>query len=105
MTNPLALDRAHRVVTEPERFAHLPAILADSWAALKEARGQAVDFTRLGEPAYLVEPATCFPAATKEPAPRNRIIEDLDAARGRLTARIRTHAARIGHTPTGGDAA
>lgn len=63
---------AAHVVTNPERFCHVPAVLAAQWAHLKLQRGQPVRFDRLGDPAYLIErPATSSLAADlAERAPR-----------------------------------
>ena len=55
MTTPL--DKAKHVVTHPQHFAQVPAVLAINWERLKNARGQTVDHDRIGAPAYLIAPS------------------------------------------------
>jgi hypothetical protein len=52
MTTPL--DKAKHVVTHPQHFARVPAVLAINWERLKNARGQTVDHDRIGPPAYVI---------------------------------------------------
>jgi hypothetical protein len=52
MTTPL--DKAKHVVTHPQHFAQVPAVLAINWERLKNARGQTVDHDRIGPPAYVI---------------------------------------------------
>ncbi|MGY9038396.1 MAG: hypothetical protein ACKVLA_11315 [Rhodobacterales bacterium] len=54
MTTPL--DKAKHVVTHPQHFARVPAVLAINWERLKNARGQTVDHDRIGPPAYVIGP-------------------------------------------------
>ncbi|UOA23619.1 hypothetical protein DSM110277_02048 [Sulfitobacter pontiacus] len=51
------IDKARHVVTHPEIFGHIPALLAINWEQLKNARGQTVDHDRIGAPAYLITTA------------------------------------------------
>ena len=51
------IDKALHVVTHPEIFGRIPAVLAIHWERLKNARGQTVDYDRIGAPAYLITPA------------------------------------------------
>ncbi|APE45371.1 hypothetical protein BOO69_08170 [Sulfitobacter alexandrii] len=54
---------AAHVVSHPERFCRVPAVLAAQWAYLKLRRGQPVRFDRLGEPAYLIDRPEASPLA------------------------------------------
>ncbi|SEP28736.1 hypothetical protein SAMN04490248_1841 [Salinihabitans flavidus] len=51
-------------VTNPEAHSGSPAEIArmrTAWALLKEARGQSVDFQRMGDPSYQIVPDTAAP--------------------------------------------
>lgn len=50
------IEKATQIVTNPQQYAGFPSVLGDSWAKLKEARGQRVRFDRIGEPAYVIGP-------------------------------------------------
>ncbi len=50
------IDKAKHVVTHPQHFARVPAVLAINWERLKNARGQTVDYNRIGPPAYVIGP-------------------------------------------------
>lgn len=60
MTKPI--DKALYVVTHPEHFLCNPALLAINWEKLKNARGQTVDYDRIGAPAYLIVTPDCASA-------------------------------------------
>jgi hypothetical protein len=45
---------AQHVVSNPEQFCRMPVVLGAQWAKLKEARGQRVNFGRVGDPAYQI---------------------------------------------------
>ena len=51
-----ALDKAKHVVTHPQHYMRIPAVLAINWERLKNARGQTVDHDRIGPPAYVMGP-------------------------------------------------
>jgi len=44
------IEKARHVVTHPEIFGRIPAVLAINWERLKKARGQTVDYDRVGPP-------------------------------------------------------
>lgn len=111
---PRDLDDAMALLSDPARHRGLPAVIQTNWAFLKEARGQAVHWSRLA-PAHLTDaagpcaPGECWtpygvvplpPSARPVPAERH----DHDAARARALPKIR---AAIAHLidPTGGHAA
>jgi hypothetical protein len=50
------IDKAKHVVTPPQHFARVPAVLAINWERLNNARGQTVDHDRIGPPAYIIGP-------------------------------------------------
>lgn len=64
------------ILADPAEFHHCPALLQSAWATLKAARGQSVDFDRIGPPRHIT---TCPGAATAladhraARAPRNQI--------------------------------
>lgn len=74
--DPLAVARA--TVLDPESVGLHPAMIYDAWARLKEARGDGIARPELLAPAHLVR----RPAALGT-------VEVIDAARGRVSARIR----------------
>jgi hypothetical protein len=80
MTTPL--ETARHVVTHPQRFARLPAVLAINWERLKNARGQTVDHNRIGAPAYLITTAC---------------IDGCDAQIARIRSKVRTIARDKGY--------
>ncbi|MGR3452904.1 hypothetical protein [Pseudooceanicola sp.] len=47
MRHDIQLAHAREVLAHPEKYFGQPALIADSYAALKEARGQSVDHSRL----------------------------------------------------------
>ena len=49
-----SLRTARHIVTHPQIYASHPSVLAINWEKLKNARGQTVDFDRIGAPAYLI---------------------------------------------------
>lgn len=99
MLTPTQIDTARAVVSHPEAFHTRPWHLQDAWSALKQARGQTVDFDRLrGREAHIV--------VSDAPAPVVAIHGDEAGARDRrVLSRVRARMAAIGHGPTGGDAA
>jgi hypothetical protein len=52
----LGTGHALHIVTNPDQFHTVPAVLQSAWAELKAARGQTVNLDRMGEPAYLIAP-------------------------------------------------
>ena len=54
MTTPL--DKAVHVVTHPQHFMRSQQCWATQWERLKNARGQTVDYDRIGPPAYVIGP-------------------------------------------------
>lgn len=50
------VNTATYVITHPQHFARVPAVLASNWELLKNARGQTVDHNRIGKPAYIIGP-------------------------------------------------
>lgn len=53
--NTKRIAHALGVVSDPETFIKTPALIQDAWATLKQARGQEVNFAKLGTPAYQVD--------------------------------------------------
>ena len=49
-----SLRTARHIVTHPQIYVSQPAMLAINWEKLKNARGQTVDYDRIGAPAYLI---------------------------------------------------
>ena len=98
------LATARAVVTDPETFHNRPSVMQDAWAALKQARGQTVDFTQL----YGREQHIVVAKAT-----RGEVIaltgfdpdHDLDLQSQRVIARVRAQCAGVDDHPFGGDAA
>lgn len=54
---PTQIDTAKRIISNPHANADRPCILQMAWADLKQARGQLVDFNRLPNPHYIIEPS------------------------------------------------
>lgn len=50
----LSKETPKHIVTNPQIYASQPAVLAINWEKLKNARGQTVDYDRIGAPAYLI---------------------------------------------------
>lgn len=50
----IPIDQARHIVTHPQIYASHPSVLAINWEKLKNARGQTVDYDRIGAPAYLI---------------------------------------------------
>ncbi len=44
------IDQARHIVTHPQIYASHPSVLAINWEKLKNARGQTVDYDRIGPP-------------------------------------------------------
>lgn len=96
------LATARAVVTQPEIFHTRPWLMQDSWAALKQARGQFVDFDRLrGREQHIVVHAP--PAGNTPARPGFDPDHDLDPRSRRIIARVRAQCAT--DHPFGGDAA
>jgi hypothetical protein len=81
---PYDLADAYATACDPGRHRCHPAVMQFTWAFLKEARGQPVDFARIGEPAHIVRAAPVNP---------------IDAARQSAVPAIRRAVQRL----TGGD--
>lgn len=92
--DPLAEARA--TVLDPASVNLQPALMADAWARLKEARGQP-----LARP-HLLAPAHVIRATSQTGMPRIGTVAAIDAARGRVSERIRSMFAA---PAPGGDAA
>ena len=76
------IDKARHVVTHPEIFGRIPAVLAINWEQLKNARGQTVDHDRIGAPAYLIGPSR---------------VDSFDAQITRIRSKVRTIARDKGY--------
>jgi hypothetical protein len=92
------ITTALSVTTNPAHFCDTPQHFQTAWQTLKAARGESVDFRRIGPAIHQIE-------AKREPAP---LISGM--SRGCLD-RLRAHVARKGvplsraPMPSGGDAA
>ena len=78
------------IVTNPGIYCAVPSLFGDAWHQLKRARGQSVNFARIGDPAHQID---------------TPLSVTLDEIRQRAVIRLRDRAARLGHPPFGGDAA
>ncbi|MEP5730308.1 MAG: hypothetical protein ABJL67_13180 [Sulfitobacter sp.] len=61
MTVPPTIDEfamANNVIHDLNTYAHEPCSFIWAWETLKAARGQSVDFDRIGPPAYLIKDNT-----------------------------------------------
>jgi hypothetical protein len=76
------IEKARHVVTHPEIFGRIPAVLAINWERLKKARGQTVDYDRVGPPAYLITPACT---------------DEFDARMARVSGKVRNYAQDKGY--------
>ena len=81
MTTPL--DIARHVVTHPQNFMRSQQCWATQWERLKNARGQTVDYDRIGAPAYLIAPAA--------------FTDEADAQIARIRSKVRTIAKDKGY--------
>jgi hypothetical protein len=68
------IDIALHVVTNPQNFMRSQECWAYQWEQLKKARGQTVDYDRIGVPAYLITPACT---------------DEFDARIARITGKVR----------------
>lgn len=95
-------DRARRIVTDPASVSCEPALMADAFLTLVEARGGVTRFCNLGAPAHRIGPARHHIEA---PMAENVIalsdMQQVDAIRRRIPDHIR----RILSGSFGGDAA
>ncbi len=92
------IDRARAVVTNPRAVRCEPALMADAFLTLAEARGITTRFANLGAPAHRIGPAT----ATIE-APMAENVVPLGDILADACARTRDYVRNM--RPTGGDAA
>lgn len=92
------IHRARRIVTDPASAHCDPALMADAFLTLAEARGMTTRFRNLGAPHHIIgAPIGRIEAPMAENV--RPLVATLDDARARVAARIRAM------YPTGGDAA
>ena len=102
MPDKVLTDRARTVVTDPALVNLEPALMADAFLTLAEARGMTTRFANLGAPAHRIGPARdhieCAMAQDVVPLTDMQQVET-------IRSRIPAHVRRILSRPTGGDAA
>lgn len=98
MPDKALIDRARIIVTDPAAVNCEPALMADAFLTLAEARGMTTRFANLGAAHHRIGPAT---EMTEAPMAENvtPLTSILDAACARTRDKVRAMA------PTGGDAA
>ncbi|MGY9049228.1 hypothetical protein P775_09735 [Puniceibacterium antarcticum] len=111
-THYATLAAARWLATHPQDLDLDPALMADAFAQLVEARGGKVNFQTLGAPRHRVGTPPLCPRLAKTDMPRlrlvagNPVIDTMLAARpATLAAIARYRATNTGTSPTGGDAA
>lgn len=62
------------VIADPEPYSNLPTLYAEAWATLKRARGQTVDFDRIGPARHSITRPT--------PDPEPTVVEIMDRCAG-----------------------
>ncbi|QFS84006.1 hypothetical protein [Roseivivax sp. THAF197b] len=104
MTNLKHIEACRRAVTEPALVRVHPALMADAFLTLAEARGMTTRFENLGPACHRIGPATGqieAPIALDVPQAEKTEVE---ARLARIPALVRAHLERSGRTG-GGDAA